>query len=316
MFVFKDVHKSTSSSIARLHRAQQRGKHQASNDNSQKVKQARTETTAQPDSDTACHSTDDSTVALTTAEEIDLECAPTFQSSETFENVEDANDGSEAENNGSQQPYGNALCYCESMQQSLEQSQSDCHTLALLNAELESKSRALEVECAKLKTSNIVLQSSLDSATVKVSQIQFGANIILNDDGKTCFYTELPTYQLFETLFSLLQPFFAAGIFVNERKNKDQFFATLVKLRQNVLMTDLAYRMDVTEATVSKFFHKWWNVMYINLKLLMIWPDKDTLQNNLPSVFQGKFHQVRCIIDCFEIFIEALIFYCQSINLL
>ena len=305
MFSFKDAHKSTSSSIARLNRAQQRCKRQASNDNNQKVKQPRRETTAQPDSDTAGHSTGDSTIALTTTEE-NLECTPTFQSSETCGAVEDtmANDGSEAENSSSQQPYGSALCCCESMQQSLQQSQSECHRLALLNAELESKSRVLEVECAKLKTSNIVLQSSLNSAMVRVSQIQFGANMILNDDGKTCFYTGLPTYQLFETLFSLLQPSFATGVFVNEGKNKDQFFATLVKLRQNVLMTDLAYRLNVTEATVSKFFHKWLNVMYINLKQLVIWPDKDTLQHNLPSVFQGSFRQVRCIIDCFEIFIE------------
>ena len=107
-----------------------------------------------------------------------------------------ANDGSEAENNSSQQPYGSALCCCESMQQSLQQSQSECHRLALLNAKLESKSRVLEVECAKLKTSNIVLQSSSNSVMVRVSQIQFGANMILNDDGKTCFYTGLPTYQL------------------------------------------------------------------------------------------------------------------------
>ena len=54
-------------------------------------------------------------------------------------------------------------------------------------------------------------------------------------------------------------------------------------------MTDLAYRLNVTEATVSKFFRKWLNVMYINLKQLVIWPDKDTLQHNLPSVFQGSF---------------------------
>ena len=69
-------------------------------------------------------------------------------------------------------------------------------------------------------------------------------------------------------------------------------------------MTDLAYRLNVTEATVSKFFHKWLNVMYINLRQLVIWPDKDTLLHNLPSVVQGRFCQVRCIIDCFEIFIE------------
>ena len=182
------------------------------------------------------------------------------------------------------------------MQQILQQPQSECHRLALLNAELESKSKGLEVECAKLKSNNIVLQSNLNSAVIRVSEIQFGANMILSDDEKTCFYTGLPTYQVFETLFSLLQPSIATRIFVNEGKNKDQFFATLVKLRQNVLVTDLAYRLNVTESTVSKFFHKWLNVMYITLKQLVIWPDKETLQYNLPCVFQGRFRQVRCIL--------------------
>ena len=44
--------------------------------------------------------------------------------------------------------------------------------------------------------------------------------------------------------------------------------------------------------------------MHINLKKLVIWPDKDTLRHNLPSIFQDRFCQVRCIIDCCEIFIE------------
>ena len=80
------------------------------------------------------------------------------------------------------------------MQQILQQSQSECHRLGLLNAELESKSKALKVECAKLKSNNIVLQSNnivlqsnLNSAVIRVSEIQFGANMILSDDEKHVF---------------------------------------------------------------------------------------------------------------------------------
>ena len=69
-------------------------------------------------------------------------------------------------------------------------------------------------------------------------------------------------------------------------------------------MNDLAYRLHVTEATVSKFFHKWLDVMYCNLKQMIIWPDSETLRQTLPSVFHTHFTQVKCIIDCFEIFIE------------
>ena len=37
---------------------------------------------------------------------------------------------------------------------------------------------------------------------------------------------------------------------------------------------------------------------------LIIWPDSETLRQNLPSVFHTHFTQVKCITDCFEIFIE------------
>ena len=69
-------------------------------------------------------------------------------------------------------------------------------------------------------------------------------------------------------------------------------------------MNDLAYRLHVTEATVSKIFHKWLDVMYNNLKQLIIWPDSEMLRQNLPSAFLTNFTRVKCIIDCFEIFIE------------
>ena len=252
MFSFnKDAHKPTTSSLSRLHRAQKRSKQQASNisDDSQKSKQPRKETTPQPQSDVDCPITSD----IATEENNEVNVPTSFQLPEMCSSLESAGDihqqhSSSEPDDSNQQPHSsncnesNGLVQDsnELMQESIEQPQSECHRLALLNAELSSKSAALELECAKLRTSNIMLQSTLHSAMDKLSQVQFGANMILNNDEKTCLYTGLPTYQLFEVLFGLMQPF-AAGVFVNEAKSKDQFFATLVKLRQNVLMTDLAY---------------------------------------------------------------------------
>ena len=68
-------------------------------------------------------------------------------------------------------------------------------------------------------------------------------------------------------------------------------------------MADLAYRLYASEATESKFFHKWMDLMYNNLKQLIIWPDIETLRQTLPSAFQSNFTHTKCIIDCFEIFI-------------
>ena len=66
-------------------------------------------------------------------------------------------------------------------------------------------------------------------------------------------------------------------------------------------MADLAYRLHVNEATISKFFHKWMDLMY---NKLIIWPDIETLRQNLLTAFQSNFTHTKCIIDCFEIFIE------------
>ena len=44
--------------------------------------------------------------------------------------------------------------------------------------------------------------------------------------------------------------------------------------------------------------------MYLQLKELIVWPDRETLHSNLPLAFRKHFSQTRCIIDCFEIFIE------------
>ena len=243
MFSFnKDAHtEPATSSLSRLHRAQKRRKQPANNnsDDSQKSKQPRKETTPQPQSDLDCPITPDyvteenNQVNVSSPSQLPEICV----SLKSVGDVHQQDSSIKPDNSSNQQPSSSS--YNESnelvqdsnelMQESIEQPQSECHRLALLNAELSSKSAALELECTKLRTSNIVLQSRLQSTMDKLSQVQFGANMILNNDEKTCLYTGLPTYQLFETLFGLLQPF-AAGVFVNEAKTKDQFFATLVKL--------------------------------------------------------------------------------------
>ena len=154
------------------------------------------------------------------------------------------------------------------------------------------------------------LKTSMCQALEKIRKEAFGyANIEVNDE-KTCHYTGLPAYSVFTTLFDMLKPFALSlssksqAASSEETTAKNQFYATLVKLRHNVPMNDLVYRLHVTEATASEFFHKWLDVMHCNLKQLIIWPDSETLQQNLPSVFQTNFTKVKCIIDCFEIFIE------------
>lgn len=41
--------------------------------------------------------------------------------------------------------------------------------------------------------------------------------------------------------------------------------------------------------------------MFVVLGSLPIWPSKDVIKQHLPKVFEGRFENVRCIIDCTEV---------------
>ena len=62
--------------------------------------------------------------------------------------------------------------------------------------------------------------------------------------------------------------------------------------------------MDMSTATVSRIFHKWLDVMSVELSCLVAWPDDIILCQNMPKCFMKHYSQVKCIIDCFELFIE------------
>lgn len=89
-----------------------------------------------------------------------------------------------------------------------------------------------------------------------------------------------------------------------ESKGMDEFFAVLVKLRFKTPMKDLVYCLHCSEPHFSTIFHKWLHIMHHNLQQLVKWPDAETLPANLPQAFRIHYSRVKCIIDCFEVFIE------------
>ncbi len=104
---------------------------------------------------------------------------------------------------------------------------------------------------------------------------KFSSSLIEKDDNKTLFYTGLPTYKLFSTLFDLLQPYYS--LYHHGTPNSDHFFAVLVYLRLHTPMNDLAYRLQISKSRVSHLFHSWMDTMYCNLQPLVTWPDTATL---------------------------------------
>lgn len=130
----------------------------------------------------------------------------------------------------------------------------------------------------------------------------YGRKLLEGNDECTKFYTGLTSWSIFNHLAtflctmcpkhtSVLSPF-------------DSLILTLMRLRLNLRMEDLAYRFNIGSSTASDVFNRYIDLMYVHLKFLIKWPSQETCRANMPQVFKDLYPRTRCIIDCSEIFIE------------
>ena len=161
----------------------------------------------------------------------------------------------------------------------------------------------LYTELLQRENQELRAQLAAHKIALPLNASNFTSDFIKDNDVKTCYYTGLPIYSVFCTLFHMLKDY-ACPPPMPEPKGMTEFFAVLVKLRLDLPMTDISYRLDRSLCTYSSIFHKWLDVMYDNLSQLVEWPDTETQKANLPIPFQKHYSSVKCIIDCFEVFIE------------
>lgn len=86
--------------------------------------------------------------------------------------------------------------------------------------------------------------------------------------------------------------------------NFQSFVLTCMKLRLDLGFEDLGFRFNVHRSTASRIFDKWLNAMYVRLKFLISWPEREALRTSLPQCFVTSYPKTCCIIDCSEVFIE------------
>lgn len=163
----------------------------------------------------------------------------------------------------------------------------------------------LQNENIELKRKMASLEKKLESQEKRLQDHMFGSlsDFILNDDKHTHFYTGLPSASVFFTLLTYLASIWNASSTILTLP--EQFLVVLMKLRLGLTHQDLAFRFRVSCGTVSNIFHEWLNVMAKELQCLVRWPSRKEIRRNLPTLFKTTgFQQVRCIIDCTEVFIE------------
>ena len=126
----------------------------------------------------------------------------------------------------------------------------------------------------------------------------------LTSDQIVKFYTGLPNKKVLKAVFKLVENS-VQGCENSKLTRHQEFMATVMKLRLNCQIQDLAFRFNVSCSTVSRIFLKWITAMDHCLRHLIWWPDCESLQKTMPECFRASFGtKVAIIIDCFEIFIE------------
>ncbi len=73
-----------------------------------------------------------------------------------------------------------------------------------------------------------------------------------------------------------------------------------MKLRLNLGDVDLSYRLNISQASVSRYFNYWIDRLFVKLSFLIMWPER--AEDYAP--FREKFRSCVVAIDCFEVFIE------------
>ena len=121
------------------------------------------------------------------------------------------------------------------------------------------------------------------------------------DEERIKFYTGLTTMSVLMAVFELISPALPERKTVSKLQ---QLIMTIMRLRLNLPVQDLAYRFGVHASTVSRVFHTCVHAMYTSMSFLVLWPEREELKQTLPACFKEKFSSCAVIIDCFEVFID------------
>ena len=150
---------------------------------------------------------------------------------------------------------------------------------------------------------DIIIVPCLNTAVQTENNGFFSETEFLSDKVKVHYYTGLPNAEVLQSTFEFVVAFYAKG----EKRSYywGSFLIVLIKLRLNLGFQDLAFRMDVSLATISRRFHEMLDMMNIRLKFLIQWPEREQLRKTMPMCFCAVYGtKVVAIIDCYEIKIE------------
>ena len=150
-------------------------------------------------------------------------------------------------------------------------------------------------ELEKLEKENKALKEELFNYKLDME-------VFKGNNTKTLHFTGLPNWQLLFCLYDFVKDYLDKGLILNSFQ---KLLLTLMRMKLNLYGTDLSYRFGgISDSTVSRTFNHVLDVLYICLKPLIKWPERDELKKTLPMDFRKHCPNCAVIIDCFEIFLD------------
>jgi len=127
---------------------------------------------------------------------------------------------------------------------------------------------------------------------------------LLNTNEKLFTFTGIHSLELLEGLVEC-----ASDLDIDAQTNKkmlplqDRILITMVKLKLGLGFTAISVLYGISRQTVSNYFKYMCPIISRILRVMVPWPDQETVRQNLPLSFK-KFRNTRIILDCAETNLE------------
>ena len=139
------------------------------------------------------------------------------------------------------------------------------------------------------------------SVSTQTRTQQFSIYNFIQDQEAFHFYTGLENYETFQLVLAVLGPSVYELNYYNGMRPsidiQDQFFLTLIRLRQYKTTFELGRFFNMSESAVTNVFITWVNLLYFTFNDLNWWPEREIVDYFLPSDFKVKFPKTRVILD-------------------
>ena len=144
-------------------------------------------------------------------------------------------------------------------------------------------------------------EKEADTVLGKLNRAAFDEDDFRDNDDKIHFLTGLTNWEVLEKLFQFVRAYLLGHPSLSPFQ---QLFLTLMRLRLESSGVELGYHFGIHPSTVSRVFSDVMQMLYVRLKFLIVWPEREVLRKTLPMDFRKNCPNCVVIIDCFEIFID------------